>query len=186
MAQAHTTFAALFNDTSRDPFLVNGGYVALLAPFHVEDNNNPTPLAVHQLIAAATNQHLPVALVALVDGRLTPLFLSFRRDCAMGVAEHPATNGWMFAFEGKLIGSQSYLVELFNESFNLSPRMTVPDMGHVRGLLAANPQLNMVGLFEENAANTSSIRTRFVVPLPNKYAALFLAHMGGIPPRYYF
>jgi hypothetical protein len=86
IAQAHTTFAALFNDASRDPFLVNGGYAALLAPFHVKDNNNPTPLAVRQLIAAATNQHLPGALVALVDRRLTPLFLPFWRDCAMGVA----------------------------------------------------------------------------------------------------
>jgi len=76
-ANAHTTFAALFNDASRDPFLDNGGYAALLAPFQVKDNNNPTPLAVRQLIAAATNQHLSVALVALVDGRLTPLFLPF-------------------------------------------------------------------------------------------------------------
>jgi hypothetical protein len=91
----------------------------------------------------------------------------------------------MFAFEGELIGTQSYLVELVDKSFNLSPRMTVPDVGHVCGLLAATPQLNTVGPFEENAANTSSIRTRFVVPLPNKYAALFLAHPGGIPPRYY-
>ncbi len=55
MVQAHTTFAALFNDASCDPFLVNGGYYALLAPFFVEDNNNPTPSAVRQLIAAATN-----------------------------------------------------------------------------------------------------------------------------------
>jgi hypothetical protein len=38
MAQAHapTTFAALFNDASRDPFLVNGGYEIFLAPFQVE------------------------------------------------------------------------------------------------------------------------------------------------------
>ena len=93
MAQAHTTFATLFNDASRDPFLVNGGYYALLAPFFVKDNNNPTPSAVRQLIATATNQHLPVALMALVDGRLTPFFLPFWRERAMGVAEHPATDG---------------------------------------------------------------------------------------------
>jgi hypothetical protein len=185
-AHAHTTFASLFNDASRDPFLVNGGYEVFLAPFQVEENNNVAPLAVRQLISAAANQHLPVALMALVNGRLTPLFLPFRRDRAMGVAEHPATDGRMYAFEGDLIGTQGYLVELADESFNLTPRMTVPDVGHVRGLLAADPQALVVGPFAENAANTSTFRTRFLVPLPNKYASLFLAQEGGIPPRYYF
>ncbi|KAL3817629.1 hypothetical protein ACHAXA_011717 [Cyclostephanos tholiformis] len=145
MAQEHspTTFAALFNDVSRDPFLVNGGYEAFLAPFQVKENNNATPLVVHQLISAMANQLLPVALVALVNGRLTPLFLPFRRDQVMGVAEHPATDGRMYAFEGELIGTQGYLVELANDSFNLTPCMTIPDVGHVRGLLATSPQLQV-------------------------------------------
>ena len=104
----------------------------------------------------------------------------------MGVAKHPATDGRMFAFKGEIIGTQSYLIELADESFNLTPCMTVPNVGHVRGLLAADPQLATVGPFEENALHTSSIRTRYVVPLPNKYAALFLAQAGGIAPRYYF
>ncbi|KAL3816142.1 hypothetical protein ACHAXA_001629 [Cyclostephanos tholiformis] len=181
-----TTFAALFNDASRDPFLINGGYDAFLAPFRVEENNNAAPLVVRQLLAAAANQLLPVALVALVNGRLTPLFLPFRRDRAMGVEEHPATDGRMYAFEGELIGTQGYLVELADDSFNLTPRMTIPDVGHVRGLLATDPQLQAVGPFAENTPNTSTVRTRFVVPLPNKYTALFLAHERGITPRYYF
>ncbi len=84
----------------------------------------------------------------------------------MGVAEHPATDGRMFVFKGELIGTQSYLVELADDSFNLTPRMTVPDKGHVRGLLAANPQLNTVGPFAEDADNTLSFWMRFVVPLP--------------------
>ncbi len=32
----------------------------------------------------------------------------------------------------------------------------------------------------------SMLRTRYLVTIPNKYASLFLAHPGGIPPRYYF
>ncbi len=166
--------------------MVNGGYEAFLAPFRVEDNNNAAPLIVRQLLAAAANQHLPVALVALVNGLLAPLFLPFRRERAMGVAEHPATDGRMYAFEGELIGTQGFLVELADESFNLTPCMTMPDVGHVRGLLAADPHLLVVGPFEENALNTSTVRTRYLVPLPNKYAALFLAREGGITPRYYF
>jgi hypothetical protein len=38
-----------------------------------------------------------------MDRQLTPLFLPFQHDHTMGVAEHPATDGKMFAFEGELI-----------------------------------------------------------------------------------
>ena len=133
MAQAHTTFSGLFNDASCDPFLIGGSYDALLAPFNIDPNNNPTPQTVRQLIAATTTQNLPVALLALVEGHLTLLVLPFRRNRAMGVAEHPATDSKMFAFEGDLIGTQGYLVELTDDSFNLSARMTGPTVGHVRG-----------------------------------------------------
>jgi hypothetical protein len=168
MAQAHTTFSGLFNDASRDPFLIGGTYDALLAPFNIDPNNNPTPLTVRQLIAATTTQNLPVTLLALVEGRLTLLFLPFRRDRAMGVAEHPATDSKMFAFEGDLIGTQGYLVELTDDSFNLSARMTVPTVGHVRGLLATDLQVVTVGPFMDDDDNTSTLRTRYLVTIPNK------------------
>jgi hypothetical protein len=104
----------------------------------------------------------------------------------MGVAEHPATDSKMFAFEGDLINTQGYLVKLTNDSFNLSAQMTVPTVGHVRGLLAADLQVVTVGPFMDDDKNTSTLRTRYLVPIPNKYTALFLAHPGGIPPCYYF
>jgi hypothetical protein len=138
------------------------------------------------MIAASANQHLPLALLALVDGRLTPLFLPFWRDHAMGVPEHPATDNRMFAFAGEIIGTQGYLVEVLNDSFNLTGRMILPDVGLVRGLLAAGPQATVVGPFAEGDASTSAACTRCLVPLPNRYATLFLAHPGGVPPRYYF
>jgi hypothetical protein len=186
MVQAHTTFSGLFNNASCNPFLIGGTYDALLAPFNIDPNNNPTPQTVRQLIAATTTQNLPVALLALVEGRLTPLFLLFQHDRAMGVAEHPATDSKMFAFEGDLTGTQGYLVELTNDLFNLSARMTVPTVGHVCGLLAANLQVVTVGPFLDNDKNTSTLQTRYLVTILNKYVALFLAHPGGIPPRYYF
>lgn len=184
---AHTTFAGLFSDASRDPFLIDGRYQALLDPFNIDATvNNPQPIAVRQMIAASANQHLPIALLALVEERLTPLFLPFRRDRAIGVPEHPATDNRIFAFEGELIGTQGYLVEVPDDAFNLSNRMLLPEVGLVRGLLAADPHVTIVGPFADGEANTSPARTRFVVPIPNKYAGLFLAHPGGIPPRYYF
>jgi hypothetical protein len=48
----------------------------------------------------------------------------------MGVVEHAPTDGNLFSFEGELVGTQGYLVELHDDLFNLMPRITVPDVGH--------------------------------------------------------
>ena len=76
-----TTFSALFNDASKDPFVVNGNYDDYLSSFNIITGAIPdTPDAVRQRIAAAANQHLPVALLLLVNSVLRPYFLPFRRD----------------------------------------------------------------------------------------------------------
>jgi hypothetical protein len=64
-----------------------------------------TPLAIRQLVAASSNQRLPIALLVMIGGRLIPIFLPFKHERAMGVAEHAATDGKLFAFEGKLVGT---------------------------------------------------------------------------------
>lgn len=187
MAASHGTFLSLFSDASRDPFGGEGAYAALLEPFNIDATaTNPTPQAVRQMISASTNQQHPIALVAFVAGRLTPLFLPFRRDRAMGAPEHPATDNKLFAFEGDVIGTQGYLVELSDDTFNLVGHMILPTVGLVRGILAANLDATTVGPFAEGDANTSRLRTRGLVPVPHKYAALFLAHPGGVTARYYF
>ncbi len=63
---------------------------------------------------------MPLALLALVDRHLSLLFLLFKQDHAMGLREHPTTDNRVFAFEGKIIGTQGYLVELLDDSFNLT------------------------------------------------------------------
>jgi hypothetical protein len=186
MATAHSKFADLFDDATRDPFLVERTYDAFLAPFNiVPGDGNMTPLAVRQQVAAASNQRLPVALLVMIGGRLIPLFLPFRRERAMGVAEHAPTDGKLFAFEGELVGTQGYLVELRDDLFNLTPRVTVPDVGHARGLLAADSAAQVLGPFADGSEHTTTFRTRNLVPVPNKYASLFLADAGGVTPRYY-
>jgi hypothetical protein len=187
MAHGLTTFAGLFNDTSCNAFLVGGTYDAFLAPFNITPGDgNLAPIAVRQLIAASTNQHLPIALLVLVDSHLTPLFLPFKQERTMGVAEHAATDSIMFAFEGEMVRTHSYLIELRDKTFNLTPCTMVPDVGTVHRLLTANLQAAAVGPFNNGDTNTATVRTRCVVPLPHKYASLFLANAGGITPRYYF
>jgi hypothetical protein len=187
MAHGHTTFAGLFNNASRNTFLVGGTYDAFLAPFNITPGDgNPAPIAVRQIITASANQHLPIALLILVGGRLMPLFLLFKQERAMGVAEHAATDPKMFAFKGEMVGTQGYLIKLQDETFNLTPRTMVTDVGTVCGLLTANLQAAAVGPFNDGNANMATVRTRCIVPLPHKYVSLFLANAGGIPPQYYF
>lgn len=181
------TFSALFNDVSKDPFLVAGNYDAFLSPFHISPGNaNTPPESVRQLITAAANQHLPVALLLHVDGLLKPYFLPFRRELVVGATAHPATDNKIFAYEGELVGSQGYLVELLNQWFNLTPVVTVGTVDYIKGLLAADGNARSVGPFATGDANTIDIRTRSISAIPNKYASLFLSQPDGVPPRFYF
>ena len=184
MMAVHTTFAALFTDASLDLFGDHGAYAALLDPFNIDATAlNHTPQAVRQMIAASTNQHHPLALLVFVNGRLIPLFLPFKRDRAMGLPDHPATDNKIFAFACEIIGTQGYLIELLDDTFNLVGHMVLPDVGLVRGLLATDLNTTTVGPFMDGDANTSRSHTQGLVLLPHKYAALFLAHQGGIPPN---
>jgi hypothetical protein len=76
-------------------------------------------------------------------------------------------------------------MEICDDLFDLTPRITVPDMGLDRGLLTADPDTRTLGPFAEGSEDTTTVRTRNIVPLPNKYAALFLANAGGVTPCYF-
>jgi hypothetical protein len=182
-----TTFSALFNDVSTDPFLVAGSYDDYLSSFNIVNGIAPdTPDAVRQGIAAAANQRLPIALLLLVDGLLRPYFLPFRRDQAVGIAAHPPTDNKLFAFDGELIQGQGSVVEIPNQWFNLIPNTTVATIGNTQGLLGGDVNLQILGPFNVGDADTMEVRTRSVVPIPNKYVGLFLSQPEGVTPRYYF
>ena len=182
-----TTFSALFNDASKDPFIVNGTYDDYLWSFNIVPGTPPdTPDAVRQRIAAAANQHLPIALLLFVNGILRPYFLPFHRDQAMGIAAHAATDNKLFAYDGELIQGQGSLVEFPNQWFSLAPQITVATVANIGGLLAADAALTSVGPFAPGDPDTVDIRTRFTVAIPNKYAGLFLSQPDGVTPRYYF
>ncbi len=185
--QMATTFSALFNDAATDPFIINGSYDSYLSSFNIIAGIAPdTPDAVRQGIAAAANQRLPVALLLLVDGILRPYFLPFRRDQAVGATAHPPTDNKLFAFDGELIHGQGVIVELPNQWFNLIPNITVATAANIQGLLGGDATLQMLGPFNAGDADTLDIRTRSIVPIPNKYVGLFLSQPEGVTPRYYF
>jgi hypothetical protein len=58
----------------------------------------------------------------------------------------------------------------------------VPDVGTVCGLVTTDLQAATVGPFNNGNANMAMVTTRCVVPLPHKYASLFLANAGEIAP----
>ena len=183
-----TTFADLFNDASRDTFLEDGNYDSFMAPFNitVAGGQNETPDSVRNRLAAAANQRLPIAILLLVDGRLRPYFLPFRREHAMGATPHPATDGKLFAYDGELIQGQGTLVELPNQWFNLTQVITVPTTAGIAARIAAEPQVSIMGPYAAGDAETQEIRTRNLTAIPNKYVSLFLSMPQGVTPRYYF
>ena len=182
-----TSFSALFNDLSTDPFLVNGSYDNYLSSFNIITGVAPEmPDAIRQGIAAAANQRLPIALLLLVDGRLRPYFLPFHRDQAVCAPPHPPTDNKLFAFDGELIQGQGSVVEIPNQWFNLIPNTTVATVGNIQGLLGGDVNLQLLGPFDAGEADTLEVRTRSVVPIPNKYVGLFLSQPKGVTPRYYF
>lgn len=182
-----TSFSALFNDASTDPFLAQGNYDNYLSSFNIIAGVAPeTPDSVRQGIAAAANQRLPVALLLLVDGLLRPYFLPFRRDQAVGVPAHPATDNKLFAFDGELIQGQGIVIEIPNQWFNLIPNTTVATAANIQGLLGGDANLQLLGPFNAGVADTLEVRTRSVVAIPNKYVGLFLSQPEGVTPRYYF
>jgi hypothetical protein len=178
-----TTFSALFNDAATDPFIINGSYDSYLSSFNIIVGIAPdTPNAVRQDIAAAANQHLPVALLLLVDGILHPCFLPFRHDQAVRATAHPPTDNKLFAFDGELIHGQGVIVELPNQWFNLIPNIMVATAANIQGLLGGDATLEMLGPFNAGDADTVDIRTRSIVPIPNKYVGLFLSQPEGVTP----
>ncbi|KAL3823338.1 hypothetical protein ACHAXA_010473, partial [Cyclostephanos tholiformis] len=183
-----TSFSGLYNDASKDPFCANGSYVDYLAPFNINAAGgvHDTPETVRNQLAAAANQRLPVALALLVEGRLRPYFLPFRREQAMGAPPHPATDGKLFAYDGELVSGQGPLAEIPNSCFNLSPVVVAPTTASIAAQLAADPHLHLVGPYAVGSPDTVELRSRNVIAIPNKYVGLFLSQPNGVPPRYYF
>ncbi|KAL3823120.1 hypothetical protein ACHAXA_006450 [Cyclostephanos tholiformis] len=177
-----TSFSGLYNDASKDPFCVNGSYNDYLAPFNINAAGgvHDTPETVRNRLAAAANQRLPVALALLVEGRLRPYFLPFRREQAMGAPPHPATDGKLFAYDGELVSGQGPLAEIPNSCFNLSPVVVAPTTASIATQLAADPHLQLVGPYAVGNADTVELRSRNVIAIPNKYVGLFLSQPNGI------
>ncbi len=182
-----TTFSALFNDASKDPFLVDGNYDEFLSSFSIIPvGANKTPEVVRQRISTVANQRLPVALLLLVGGLLCPYFLPFRRDHAMGAATHPATDNKLFAYDGEFVQGQGCLVEIPNPWFNLTPVVMVGTVANIQAQLAADNNIQLVGPFVARNVDSIDIRTRSITAIPNKYVGLFLSQPDGVTPRYYF
>ncbi len=185
-APPQPAFTALFNDVSKDPF--NGTYGPLFAPFDISlTDANPTPDNVHQQIADASSQHLPLTIALLVNGLVRVYCLPFRHDQAVGAAPVPALDGKFFAFDGELVLGQGVLVEIPAQWFNMTAQVQVPNLDNIQARLAADasPTLTL-GPYAGGDLNTVAIKTRAAMVLPHKYGSLFLAQPYGIPPRYYF
>ncbi len=78
-APPHPAFTALFDNVSKDPFDGTYGPIFALVDISLTDAN-PTHDNVHQQIAAASNQCLPLTIALLVNVLICTYCFPFRRN----------------------------------------------------------------------------------------------------------
>ena len=177
----------LFGDPSKDPW--NGQCQGLLAPFDVDINQgaqNATPAQVRDSLTNSTNNLEPIAIVLLQEGAARTYLLPLRMTSTLG-RQYPAhIDGRMFALDGDLHRNCPLVVELPDMLFNLiGNQVLVPTVAHITAQLGADPNLNLMGPYNNGDANTEVIRTRSVVTIPFPYVQIFLA-AERLTPRMYF
>ena len=163
-------------------------YHNLFASFDIDINNaqngSITPSALRDFIAVAGAQNLPSALGLFSNGVLRPYICPARVDRALGAPASPL-DGKLYAFDNDLHRNQGSTVEINNHYFNLVPNtVLVSTVLNLLTELAADPTLETLGPYANGDANTEVVRSRYIIPIPFKYANIFLA--SGITPRRFF
>ncbi len=170
-APPQPAFTALFDDVSKDSF--DGSYGPLFAPFDISlMDANATPNNVHQQIAAASNQRLPLAIALLVNGLIRVYCLPFRRNKTVGAAPVPTLDGKFFAFDGKFVLGQGVLVEIPAQWFNMTAQVQVPTLNNIWVQLAADtsPTLTL-GPYAGGNPNTVAIKPGLPWSFPTSMSA---------------
>ena len=186
-ATADCKFATLFSDVSKDPF--QGQYTSLYNPYFTVDPNNianaSTPASVRDTIAASGAQRMPLALGLLVNNILRVYLCPQRFDPALSVTLPPTISGKMFIFDGELYRNSSVSVDMRNTVFNLcASNVLVPSIAMIRAALVTDPTVDLLGPYTAANADTDTICTRYIVPIPFCYVPLFLRN--DVTPNHFF
>ena len=181
------TFASVFGDASLDP--TGGNEAALLQPFLHDLNNlsnNTGTKAIKNKLAQSGSQHRLIAATILSGGHARLYICPFCWEDDL-ITQNPSLNNKFFAFEGKLIGNQGHTIVVEDEVFCLTTNsQLVPTISTITTAIASDSTIKMMGPYTTVDANTMSIKTRKIIPVPHFLAGLWLTHEEGITPRQFW
>jgi hypothetical protein len=171
-----------FSDASKDAF--QGQYAAAMAPYDVPLQNQPTTLAPEQiraLVIGARAQRVPTAFLLMHDERLHVYLQADKFHPRLGL---PATpwDDLIYAQKGDLHRNQAVLIEWKSDYFRqLNQQLLVPSAATIDTVIAAQPEVDLLGPYAPADAGTELIKVRRTCFVPPRYVPLFLA--GPITPR---
>ena len=159
---------------NHDPF--NEDYSLLLGPYNVPPGggDGPAPAQVRSLACAAWSTGIATAHFDIHEGKLSVYIQLDRIVPQLGLADSP----WLdtnIAQLGDLISNQAVLVELPDALWNRGPVVRVGTFTLVEAALNGDPDLQFMGPFNDDDADTELVRTRRSCPIPPFFVRGILA-----------
>ena len=178
------TIASIFADNSKDP--ASGNLGALMSPFFHDTNNqgnNTETATIRNRLAqsGAQRRFLSATVVSGGKARLYSFIYRWEDDL---ITSHPELNYKFYGVEGELIENVGHTVELPDTLFNLQTNsQTVPTIPTIVAALTADAGLELMGPYVNGDANTDTVKTRRIVPVPHVVGGIWLTKPDGITPR---
>lgn len=178
MSSNHCTFAALFADAASNPFGQGEAkwekYVRYLHQFRT----NQRPLSSKCLLEEAASQLEEPnagALMIIIEGEEHPTV-----QCMLGLRKYTRTPdetresliGKHYCYYNNVSNTGTgQILELFEDSFNTTPSVTVYKYEHMHQVLTADPAITTVpaAVTEEELERTESVKARHMVFLPPEF-----------------
>jgi hypothetical protein len=176
------TFGALFRDPAANPLGITDtdlwdAYRVIYLQYRVEDS----PTTVKELEQEILTDFLePIGALGIMvaDSESKTVHLKITHGYARYSSRAGHANidrGATFCFEGEVDGTDASTVAFYRDQLGMTPYINVPRMpDRHQTLLTGEPTKTMVGLFEADATNVHTVRTRGAMFIPFELVALLL------------
>ncbi len=174
---ADMKYQLFFDDAGHDPF--GGDYAEAMAPYLVPlaNNNATAPATVRNLACNCASNNVPTAFLLLHPDNLLHVYVQLSPfNARMGMPTTP-WDGNMYIQKGDLHHNQAVLVEWQDNYFHqVQNQIRVPTAAAIDTTLAGDANLQVLGPYNDQDADTELIRVRRTCYVPPAYVSLFLAN----------
>jgi hypothetical protein len=156
------------------PDVLSGSYAGYLLPFGPESNSQPATLR-DATVGATSDIPKVFACMRMVAGSPRIVFLHRLTKYAPSLGGATQWDSERFAFLGDLhAGDQAILVNLPDTPFGRTVQVYAPEAEHMAEAWENSAGADALGPFDDQTANATQLRARFLVPIPQKYVGICL------------